>query len=374
MTHQKKSYFIVLIAIFSILISGNIGLSQNKDPLPQTIIKNMAERYVTVSSYQDTGVVETVTGGPLPTRSTDIFFKTYFTRPGKLRFEWTDYTILTSPEKNVVWSDGLKTFRFYTYEPEKIESEEDIGMGIAGATGLSRGAAHTVPGLLIKEIGGFSLTDLMKLSLNGQERFEGEDCFIVEGFHPNGEAWQMWISKKDFLLRKLRIKGSDGEFKEEIHRDIQIGAEILEAVYHPKIAGGRIKEGVARDKEESIRRLLELMMPRDRFNQMLKEVLSLLKTAMPRVPEKIWQEVITELKLNADTMLQIYVPIYDEHYTSDEIKQLITLYESPFGQKIRRNSDLIETGAARRGEMVGRELIKRIEEKLKSKGYSPPTT
>jgi hypothetical protein len=246
-------------------------------------------------------------------------------------------------------------------------------MGLAGATGVSRGSAHTVPALLTKEISGFSLTELTKLSLKGQELFEGEDCYIVEGYHPNGEPWQLWISKKDFLLRKLRTKSIDGKFAEEIHRDIQVNVEIPEAVYHPQVAGARLTDVIAKEKEGNIRHLLELIRPRDRINLLLNDVLSLMKKAMPQVPEKIWQEVIVELRLDAEMVLQIYVPIYDKYYTGEEIKQLIALYESPVGQKMIRNSDLIELEATRRGEGIGQQLIKRIQEKLQSKGYKSPT-
>jgi hypothetical protein len=285
-----------------------------------------------------------------------------------------DYSAFSSSERNVVWSDGIKTSRFYSFEPGKIETEENIGMGIAGATGISMGAAHTIPTLLIKEIGGFSLTDLTKLSLKGQELFEEEDCYIVEGYHPNGEPWQLWVSKKDYLLRKLRIKSANGDFKEEIHRDIKVNVEIPDAVYHPKITGGRILDVIAKEKEDNIRHLLELVSPPDRVNQLLDNVLNLMKRAMPQVPEKIWQEVIAELHLDANKVLQIYVPIYDRHYTNQEIKQLIALYESPLGRKVVRNSDLIELEATRRGEAIGQELIKLIQEKLRSKGYRPPVT
>jgi len=364
-----KEYFIAVASIIILFTSTGVGLSQNKDSLPQTIIKKTAERYAAISSYQDSGVVETIGGASLPARSTDIFFKTYFTRPRKLRFEWTDYSPLSSVGRNIVWSDGVKTFGFYSFEPDKIETKESLELGIAGATGVSRGSAHTVPNLLTNEIGGFSLAELTKLTLKGQEQFEGEDCFVLEGYHPNGEAWQLWIGKKDFLLRKLRTKSTNGEFEEEIHRAIKTDIEISEAVYHPKIAGGRVTDVISKEKEENIKRLLDLVVPRDRVNQQLNNVLSILKEAMPQVPEKVWRDVIAELHLDSEMVIQIYVPIYDKHYTDEEIKQLIALYESPLGQKMRRSTTLIELEAAHRGETIGRELIKRIQEKLQSKGY-----
>src|ERR1044072_1454737 len=306
-----KVLFIVLVALFIFLTGNDTVLSQSKAPLPQTIVKNMTERYAALSSYQDAGVVEMISSDSLPRRSTDIFFKTYFTRPKKLRFEWLDYLSLASNGRNAIWSDGEKVFSFYSFEPDRIEAKENVGMAIAGATGVSLGSAHTVPSLLLSEVNGFLLTDLTKLSLKREEVFEGEECYVLEGYHPSAEPWQLWISKKDSLLRKLRTMSTNGEFEEEIHRDIKVDDKVPEAIYHPNVAGGRIADVIAKEKEADIRRLLEWIAPRDRLNKELTDLFHLLKEAMPQGPEKTWHEVIGELHLDSNMMLEIFVPIYD---------------------------------------------------------------
>jgi outer membrane lipoprotein-sorting protein len=108
-------------------------------------------------------------------------------------------------------------------------------MGIAGATGVSLGSAATVPSLLLKNIAGFSPADLERISLKGQERFEDEDCFVLEGFHPTSEPWRLWVGKRDFLLRKIRTGLPGGESQEEIHRDIRINEPIPEETFRVKI-------------------------------------------------------------------------------------------------------------------------------------------
>jgi uncharacterized protein len=342
-------------------------------PSPQIIIGRMAERYAAASSYQDSGVVETVVEGALPRRSTDVSFKTVFKRPQKFRFEWAQVSRLSLPGRSVVWSDGEKTFAYYTHAPDKVERPEDLGSAIAGATGVSLGSAHTVPRLLVRGIGGFSVTGLSRVTLKGQELFEGEECFVLEGYHPSGEAWRLWLGKTDYLLRKVRTGPRDGEFEEEIHRDILINAPVAEEVFSPKLAPGLFPAApMSREKEADIRRLLELVLPRDRINQSLNEIIGALKTAMPQVPEKIWQEVVSELRLDSETVFLIYLPIYDAYYSGDEVKQLIAFYESALGKKTLRNMPLIEAEAALQGEAVGHELLKKITERLRAKGYNTP--
>lgn len=345
----------------------------SETPSPQTIIARMAERYAAASSYQGSGVVETVVEGALPRRSTDVSFKIAFKRPQMLRFEWAQVSPLSLPGRSVVWSDGEKTFAYYTHDPDKVEKPEGLGMAIAGATGVSLGSAHTVPRLLAREAGGFSVTNLSRVTLKGQERFEGEECYMLEGYRPSGEAWRLWVGKIDYLLRKVRTGPRGGEFQEEIHRDVLINAPVGEEIFRPKVTPGLFPAApLSREKEADIRRLLELVLPRDRINQSLNEVISAMKTAMPQVPERVWQEVVGELRLDSEAVFRIYLPIYDAYYSVDEVKRLIAFYESSLGNKALRNLPLIEAEAALQGEAVGRELLRKITERLRAKGYKTP--
>src|ERR1044072_4646118 len=125
-----KTYFTIMTALSIFLTCDVVVMSQAQTPTAQEIVKKMAERYATLSSYQDSGVVETTTEGPLARRGTDIAFKTHFTRPNKLRFEWLDYSSVSSVEKNAVWSDGTKVLSFYGWEPDHVEMKEDISMAV----------------------------------------------------------------------------------------------------------------------------------------------------------------------------------------------------------------------------------------------------
>ncbi len=352
---------------------GEVAAQTPAPPTPQAILARMAERYSSASTYQDTGVVETVVEGASPRRSTDVSFKTIFKRPRKFRFEWAKISPLSLPGRNVIWSDGEKTFAYYRHDPDKVETPESLSSAIAGATGVSRGSAHTVSRLLLEGTSGFSVTDLSRVTLKGQELFEGEECFVLEGFHPRGEAWRLWIGKKDYLLRKSRTGPRDGEFEEEIRRDIRVDAPVGEEIFRPTVAPGLYPAApVSREKEADLRRLLELVLPRDRINQSLNEVIGAMKTVMPQVPEKVWQEVVGEIRLDSETVLRLYLPIYDAYYSADEVKQLISFYETALGRKALRNAPLIEAEATLQGEAVGRELLKRITEKLRAKGYNIP--
>jgi len=43
---------------------------------------------------------------------------------------------------------------------------------------------------------------------------------------------ELWISKKDFLLRKLKRKLRSGALLEEIHKDIRINHKIPQGIFN----------------------------------------------------------------------------------------------------------------------------------------------
>jgi hypothetical protein len=163
-------------------------------------------------------------------------------RPNKLRFEWEEARS-GDTDFNILWSDGKDTFSYDVFP--WVSKNEDLELGIAGATGISRGSSHTIPSLLMSELSGFRLTEMDRLSLLREEQFEGEDCFVVQGFHPFGFPIEMWISKNDFLLRKSRDQNHDGYWQEEIRRGVRINGDIAAEVfeYAPPSVTERIFKG-----------------------------------------------------------------------------------------------------------------------------------
>jgi outer membrane lipoprotein-sorting protein len=230
---KSKTLLTIISILFSPLIYNCPIEYQNKDITAQSIVEKMATQYANASSYEDTGVVMDVKEETSGHSETVIKFKTYFVRPNFFRFEWTDRSVVTSEERlSVVWNNGKQTFRYYSWADPAVEEKENTGFGIASATGVSRGSAHTIPTLLMKEVGGFGLVELTNLSLLGEEHFEGEDCYILRGYHPQKFPINIWISKRDFLLRKTKEPEEDGSYKVEIHRHVKLDGKITPELFN----------------------------------------------------------------------------------------------------------------------------------------------
>lgn len=217
--------------LFIMILVSHIAFSQKVADSPEMILKEMGAVYAKASSYQDLGeVIDNInSSGSAGYSST---FKTYFSRSQKYRFEWIDQPFGNGKKyENAVWSNGENTFSSYSWNSNNVQQpQKSLSLGVAGATGVTRGAAHTVSTLLMSEIGGFRLTQLKTLSLLKQENFEGADCFVIRGEWHRSPV-DLWIGKDDFLLRKIKSRNIDSTYKEEIRRNIKLNEEIPSEVF-----------------------------------------------------------------------------------------------------------------------------------------------
>lgn len=190
----------------------------------------IAARYRMLDSYTDEGYVRT--SGP--TRPHKVWFETQFSRPSLFRFQFSrphPYPPLRHlVTKVVIGSDG--TTAYFCMERDgsvrRTDVERDLGLAVAGATGISSGAAHTIGNLLLECVGGFSLSMLNRPRFRRSRVFRGEHCSRITGIHPRGGRFTLWFGTSDLLLRKIvshRIKS------EEVRQNIRINQSIDQAVY-----------------------------------------------------------------------------------------------------------------------------------------------
>lgn len=243
--HSSKLYLLVFAGlIWALNSTGQVRVSRHNSD-PKAILVKMSHRYGTFSSYEDVGIVvstiDRATGGDIEKKP----FKTFFARPRLFRFEWIDYFPWKDGRLYVIWSNGRAAFSYS--QPDRYEEKESLELAIAGATGISRGAAYTIPTMLMNDRSGFTFTDLNNPKLANEEMFEGELCYHVTGRHSSGALYDLWISKRDYLLRKSRNESKYEDYtaiEEEIHRNIKINQPIAKNVFEfqPPIPLSRIEE------------------------------------------------------------------------------------------------------------------------------------
>lgn len=119
------------------------------------------------------------------------------------------------------------------------------------------------------------------------------------------------------------------------------------------------------------------------FSQLMTQQMFMsIKAAKPDMPPRTFEIIKAEsdrffaekISEPGGLMEQIY-PIYDHHFTLDELRAMLAFYDTPVGKKMVSSLPLIVTEAAQLGQrwgaVVAPMLQQRIDAALKKEGISP---
>ncbi|HEY1899114.1 MAG TPA: hypothetical protein VGG49_04890 [Steroidobacteraceae bacterium] len=101
-----------------------------------------------------------------------------------------------------------------------VKCVTSLSSAIAGATGISKGSAHTIGRLLLPDVEGLSVLDLMNPRFNPPAVIDGAICYSITAQLPKGGERELWIEQDTFLLRKsieLRETVRSEEVRENLH-------------------------------------------------------------------------------------------------------------------------------------------------------------
>nr|WP_143028984.1 hypothetical protein [Massilia sp. PDC64] len=194
-------------------------------------IAAIAARYRMLDSYADEGYVRREGS----TRPDECWFETQFSRPGLFRFQFSrphPYPPLRHlVTKVVIGSDGTTAYFRVEHDGSvrRNDIEENLGLAVAGATGISKGTAHTIGNLLLECVGGFSLSMLNRPRFRRSREFHGDYCGRITGIHPGGGRVTLWFGASDLLLRKIVRHRTRSE---EVRKNIRTDQSIDQAVFH----------------------------------------------------------------------------------------------------------------------------------------------
>ena len=224
-----KLKFAAGVGVAALLAGGaaTVAVSQtggsDKLTVPE-IAKQTQEAYAALTSYSDTAKGVSEGGG----QTVEATCSTRLQRPKQYRVEWVSSGGLYQ-SKGLVWSDGGANYevmdaadKFAAAQPTTVR---DMQMAFAGATGVSGGAASTIPGAFFKlnfgdKLGVFAM-ERTETKRQADEKIGGVDCYVVVNVLdaskmkvPKSAAVDvkslgtstttLWIGKKDHLIRKAR--------------------------------------------------------------------------------------------------------------------------------------------------------------------------
>jgi hypothetical protein len=127
------------------------------------------------------------------------------------------------------------------------------------------------------------------------------------------------------------------------------------------------KLGIDPSKEADIRRLMSLTnfdaLLRQTMNGMEGNIKTLMTNALPAgdYRDKLVDLFIKKFHSNLRTneLADRAIPVYDRHYSSSEIKELIRFYETPIGQKLLKELPAVSAELQQAGSVWGEDVGKK---------------
>ena len=206
---MKQKHSLVIWCIFVVLL-GTPSLSTaqvelNKEAFTvEQLLGLMSHAYASCKTYRDSGVVENVFTNTKGERIQLVPFTTVFVRPNRFRFEFNSQITPNKNYRYIVWCSGKEVQSWWDAKPGVVR-EDSLIMALAKATGVSSGAAFTVPTLLMPEINlGWRLTDLIAAKRVKDAKSGKWECYRIDGkFIDTTKTMKLWIDKQSFLVRRI---------------------------------------------------------------------------------------------------------------------------------------------------------------------------
>jgi hypothetical protein len=86
------------------------------------------------------------------------------------------------------------------------------------------------------------------------------------------------------------------------------------------------------EKERLIRQVMSRTKEAEQAQERILQALAGMKLMMPRVAEKYWDKY--RQLISIDELRNRLIIVYDKHYTSEELNELLKFYDSPLGKKV----------------------------------------
>ena len=197
MTRKKLFAF----AILMMLIAHGCA----EDITPSEIFEKVKAAYMSMDTYKAQG---TITAN-IDTGGTETNLETTFSiilkKPNLYLISWTQKNMPMAgmSQAGAVWNDGAQPYLYMggTNAYSKMGSDE---LALGGATGISGGAAFTIPSLFLSVFKNQPdpSSRLKDPQIEKTEKVGKEDCYVISGSSSISKKETFWVSKKSYLIKK----------------------------------------------------------------------------------------------------------------------------------------------------------------------------
>ena len=122
----------------------------------------------------------------------------------------------------------------------------------------------------------------------------------------------------------------------------------------------------AQPSEKQVRQLFQVMHMERMFEQMNSQMAGVMGQAVPCVPASYWQGFSDAS--GSQQLLGRMVPIYQRHFSADDVAGLLKFYKSPLGQKVITQMPVTMAEGMKVGQEWGRERGQAMIRQLQQDG------
>ncbi len=212
----------------------------------------------------------------------------------------------------------------------------------------------------------------------------GQDCIVFAGHREAARdilsvirvAPPFLISVKVVSLTLLENRASK-EVGNVMQRIIVMFASLLFVTMLPLQAAA---EALTDGKRADIIKLLDttgaMNMGKQMSEMVVGQMTEALKASRPDLPPELFdilrEEVSATFEENIPMFVELIVPIYHRHFTHEELKGLLSFYETDLGKKTIRVMPLLVQESMligqQWGQTIGPEIERRVIERFKAEG------
>ena len=175
------------------------------DMTPGEILQKTEATYASLSTYQSDGTIMSDIDNGTTKMQMETSFSILLKKPNLYRISWTQKSMPMQgmSQSGAVWSDGAQPYLYMGIMNaySKITGDQ---MALSSATGISGGAAFTIPSLFLPSFKAHSATvsRLINPQVEKSEKIDEDDCYVISGPSRVSKRETFWISKTTYLIRK----------------------------------------------------------------------------------------------------------------------------------------------------------------------------
>jgi hypothetical protein len=139
----------------------------------------------------------------------------------------------------------------------------------------------------------------------------------------------------------------------------------------PALLGAQASpSGSPKDSAKSalIRQLLKEVRAADMAVTAMETSLPAQRAANPRIPAVFWDRFATLAHARVGQLEDILTVVYDRHFTTDELRQILAFYRSPIGHKLLDAQPSIMRESMLAGQEWGQRLGVEVAQQLAAEG------